>query len=300
MVQAALLFPGQGAQYVGMAAGLIRDSAAARALFDRSREILGYDLLKVCLEGPAERLHATEISQPAIYVASLAAYQLWQQQQEGNVTVTAVAGLSLGEYTACTVAGVWSFADGLRLVQERGQAMQAAAEAAPSAMVSVLGLQIDEVEELIAEARGAEILQIANYLCPGNLVVSGNLAAVERLEQLTQARGIRTVRLAVAGAFHTPLMQSAQPRLAHALNQVCWHPPRYPIWSNVDAQPHTDPAEMQRLLIQQLTAPVRWEETIRALLEAGIERFYEIGPGRVLAGLLRRIQRKAEIINIAA
>jgi [acyl-carrier-protein] S-malonyltransferase len=299
MVQTALLFPGQGAQYVGMAAELIQQSAAARTLFDQAQEILGYDLLKLCLEGPAERLHATDVSQPAIYVASLAAYEHWRQEV-GDITVTAVAGLSLGEYTACTVAGLWSFADGLRLVQERGRAMQAAAEAAPSAMVSVLGLQTNEVEELIAETRGQDILQIANYLCPGNLVVSGSLAAVERLEQLTQSRGIRTVRLAVAGAFHTPLMQSAQSRLASALNQVSWHTPRYPVWSNVDARPHTDPAEVQRLLVQQLTAPVRWEETIRALLEAGVERFYEIGPGRVLAGLLKRIHRKAEVINIAA
>lgn len=299
MVRTALLFPGQGAQYVGMAGALVQQSAAARALFDQAREVLGYDLLRLCQEGPAERLHATDVSQPAIYVASLAAYEQWRQEA-GKVSVAAVAGLSLGEYTACTVAGLWSFADGLRLVQERGRAMQAAAEATPSAMASVLGLQNNEVEELIAEARGPEVLQIANYLCPGNLVASGSLAAIERLEQLTQSRGIRAVRLAVAGAFHTPLMQSAQSRLAQALNQVAWHKPRYPIWSNVDARPHTDPAEIQRLLVQQLTAPVRWEETIRALLEASVERFYEIGPGRVLAGLLKRIHRKAEIINITA
>lgn len=300
MPRTALLFPGQGAQYVGMAGELVKRSAAARALFEQSRELLGYDLLEVCLNGPAERLNATDISQPAIYVASLTAYQQWQQESGAAEEITAAAGLSLGEYTALTVAGWCSFAQGLAVVQERGRAMQAAAEAAPSAMASVLGLQENEVEELVAEVRGDEVLQIANYLCPGNLVVSGHRAAVERLEQLAQGRGIRTVRLAVAGAFHTPLMQPAQPRLAAALAAIRGQPLHFPVWSNVDARPHTDPQEIPELLVRQVTAPVRWEETLRRLLEAGVERFYEIGPGRVLAGLLKRINRRAEIINIVA
>ncbi|MDW8242413.1 MAG: ACP S-malonyltransferase [Thermogemmata sp.] len=302
MPRTALLFPGQGAQYVGMAVELVQRSRVAEALFDQARGVLGYDLLRLCREGPAERLNATDVSQPAIFVSSLAAYAHWRQEGgEAAETIVAAAGLSLGEYTALTAAGAWSFAEGLRLVQARGQAMQAAAEAAPSGMVSVLGLEVAEVEELVAEARGGnQVLQIANYLCPGNLVVSGSQAAVERLEQLATARGIRTVRLAVAGAFHTPLMQPAEARLAAALAPLPIQPPRFPVWSNVDAQPHTDPAQIRSLLIRQVTAPVRWEETLRGLLASGVERFYEIGPGRVLAGLLKRVNRKAEVINIPA
>jgi [acyl-carrier-protein] S-malonyltransferase len=300
MPPTALLFPGQGAQYVGMAEELVKRSATARALFDQASQLLGYDLLEVCLQGPAERLNATDISQPAIYVASLAAYQQWYQEEGHNQQIAAVAGLSLGEYTALTVAGWCNFTEGLRVVQERGRAMQAAAEAIPSAMTSVLGLEVAEVEELMAEARAGELLQIANYLCPGNLVVSGQMAAIERLEQLAQRRGIRTVRLAVAGAFHTPLMQPAQARLATALATIGGHPLRVPLWCNVDAQPHTDAQEIRSLLLTQLTAPVRWEQIMRGLLQMGIARFYEIGPGRVLAGLLKRIHRRAEIVNIPA
>ncbi len=302
MTPTALLFPGQGAQYVGMAAALHERDPRVRQRFDEASAVLGYDLYQLCRDGPAERLNATDVSQPAIYVASVAAYEAWQTAgMPQDIQIVAVAGLSLGEYTALTVAGAIRFVDGLRLVQRRGQAMQAAAIATPSAMTSVLGLDTPQVEELVAEARGPDRLYLANYLCPGNIVVSGDLAAIERLESLAVARGgIRTVRLAVAGAFHTPLMQPADRELAQALQQVTILPPRIPVWSNVDARPHTDPAEFPDLLIQQVVRPVRWEETMRNLLAAGIERFYEIGPGRVLAGLLKRIDRRIEVINIPA
>jgi [acyl-carrier-protein] S-malonyltransferase len=215
--------------------------------------------------------------------------------------VVAAAGLSLGEYTALAYAGALTFDDGLRVVQARGRAMQAAAEATPSGMVSVLGLELPEVEALAIEARGADTLEVANYLCPGNTVLSGSLAAVERVEQLAaQKGGIRTVRLAVAGAFHTPLMRPADERLAEALAGVTISPPAVPVWSNVDAKPHTDPAEIRGLLVRQVLAPVRWEDTVRGLLAAGVERFYEIGPGRVLAGLLKRVNRKADVRNVTA
>jgi [acyl-carrier-protein] S-malonyltransferase len=168
-------------------------------------------------------------------------------------------------------------------------------------MAAVIGLDVPEVEALVAEARPAGTLEVANYLCPGNTVVSGSLAAVERLERLCQERGgIRATRLAVAGAFHTDIMKPADETLAAALAGVTIHPPRVPVWSNVDARPHTDPAEIRGLLVRQVISPVRWEETMRGLLGAGVERFYEIGPGRVLAGLMKRVNRKADFRNVAA
>ncbi|MBA4067151.1 MAG: [acyl-carrier-protein] S-malonyltransferase [Isosphaera sp.] len=302
MPRTALLFPGQGAQTVGMAAELCRALPAAQALFDRASVALGYDLLAVCEHGPADRLNATDVSQPAIFVASLAAVeQLRATEPDALPGVTAVAGLSLGEYTALVYAGALTFDDGLKVVQARGRAMQAAADATPSGMVSVLGLEVAEVEALAIEARGPDTLEVANYLCPGNTVVSGSRAAVERLEQLAaQKGGIRTVRLAVAGAFHTALMKPADEKLAAALADVTILPPTVPVWSNVDARPHADPAEVRALLVRQVVSPVRWEETVRGLLADGAERFYEVGPGRVLAGLLKRVQRKADVRNVGA
>jgi [acyl-carrier-protein] S-malonyltransferase len=285
-----------------MAEGLCQTLPAARELFENAATILGYDLLQICARGPAERLNATDVSQPAIFVSSLAALeQLKVTEPETPGAAVAAAGLSLGEYTALVAAGAMSFADGLRVVQARGKAMQAAADASPSAMDSILGLDVADVQALLSECQGAGTLEIANYLCPGNIVASGSLGAIERLEQLAvQKGGIRTVRLAVAGAFHTNLMKPADEQLAHALSGATIHSPQIPVWSNVDAQPHTNPGEIRSLLVQQVVSPVRWEDTMRGLLAAGVERFYEIGPGRVLAGLLKRIHRKAEIRNVAA
>jgi [acyl-carrier-protein] S-malonyltransferase len=302
MPRTAFLFPGQGAQVVGMAGALCQSLPAARALFDRAAMILGYDLLAVCVNGPADRLNATDVSQPAIFVASLAALeQLKASEPDSLAEVIATAGLSLGEYTALVYAAAMSFEDGLKVVQARGRAMQAAAEAAPSGMVSVLGLEVPDIEVLLSEARAAGTLEIANYLCPGNTVLSGTRAAIERIEQLAVEKGgIRTVRLAVAGAFHTDLMKPADTRLAEVLTEVNFSSPVVPVWSNVDAKPHTDAAEIRSLLVRQVVSPVRWEETMRGMLAAGVDRFYEIGPGRVLAGLLKRVNRKADIRNITA
>ena len=288
MPRTAFLFPGQGAQVVGMAGALCQSLPAAKARFDTAASILGYDLLGLCVNGPAERLNATDMSQPAIFVASLAALdQLRATEPDIFPEVVATAGLSLGEYTALVFAGALSFEDGLRVVQARGRAMQAAAEATPSGMVGVIGLEIPDIEVLVSEARSAGKLEIANYLCPGNTVLSGALPAIERIEQLAiEKGGLRTVRLPVAGAFHTDLMKPADERLAEALATVAIQPPAFPVWSNVDAKPHTDPNEIRTLLVRQVLSPVKWEETIRGLLAEGVERFYEIGPGRVLAGLL--------------
>lgn len=302
MPRTAFLFPGQGAQVVGMSAALGQSLPAAKALFDSAASILGYDLLGICVNGPAERLNATDVSQPAIFVASLAALeQLKITEPEILPQVVATAGLSLGEYTALVYAGAMTFDAGLKVVQARGRAMQAAAEATPSGMVSVLGLEIPDIEVLVSEARSAGQLEIANYLCPGNTVLSGAIAAIERVEQLAVDKGgIRTVRLPVAGAFHTCLMKPADERLAEELASTPIGPPVVPVWSNVDAKPHVNPSEFRTLLVRQVLSPVKWEETMRGLLAEGVERFYEIGPGRVLAGLLKRVNRKADIRNISA
>jgi len=301
MPRTAFLFPGQGAQHVGMAGELCATLPAAKALFDEANAVLGFDLLQLCVNGPVERLNATDVSQPALFVASLAALeQLKAIDPTALDSVAAAAGLSLGEYTALVFAGALSFADGLRVVQARGQAMQAAAEATPSGMVSVLGLEVPEVEALVAEARGTETLEVANLLCPGNTVVSGSAVAIDEFCRLAESRNLRTIRLAVAGAFHTNLMKPADEKLADALANVEIQVPRIPVWSNVDAKPHTDPAEIRSLLVRQVLSPVRWEDIMRGLLADGVDRFYELGPGRVLAGLLKRVNRKSEIRNIAA
>jgi [acyl-carrier-protein] S-malonyltransferase len=301
MARVAFLFPGQGAQTVGMAAGLCAALPAARELFNDASVVLGYDLLDVCAHGPKERLDSTAVSQPALYVASLAALeQLRQSEPEALRDCVAAAGLSLGEYTALTFAGSLAFADGVRLVQKRGQAMQAASDARPSAMVSILGLDLPQVEALVAQASSKGLLRVANYLCPANLVVSGDTAACAEIEHLAGATGARTIRLAVAGAFHTPIMQPAVEALSAALSDVAFAPLQVPVWANVTARPYGSQSEVRAALARQVVEPVRWEETMRGLLDAGCDRFYEIGPGRVLAGLLKRVHRKVDCRNVAA
>jgi len=300
-MKTAFLFPGQGAQYVGMGAVLAGSLPAAKALYDQAFAVLGYDLLAVCTNGPAERLNATDISQPAIFVASLAALEsLKQSEPTAADGVIATAGLSLGEYTALVFAGAMSFADGLKVVRERGRAMQAAAEKSPSGMISALLLDPGQVESVVTETRPAGRLWVANYLCPGNTVLSGEAAAIDAAEKAIEAKGGKPIRLAVAGAFHTDLMKPADEKLAAALAGIAIKAPRIPVWSNVDAKPHLDPGEIRTLLVRQVLNPVRWEETLRNLLADGVERFYEIGPGKVLAGLLKRVNRKTECRNVVA
>jgi [acyl-carrier-protein] S-malonyltransferase len=301
MSKSAFLFPGQGAQSVGMGKQLYESLPAARRLFDQAIEILGFNLTEVCFQGPAERLNSTAISQPAIYVASLAALEsLRAAEPDLEKTCVAAAGLSLGEYTALVFAGAMTFEDGLRVVRRRGEAMQSASDATSSGMLSILGLDQEAVEAICAEAGKVGIMQVANLLCPGNIAVSGESAACTEVERLVQEKGGRTIRLAVAGAFHTELMKPADQALAAVLSEIPIQPPRVPVWSNVDARPHTDPAEIRELLIRQVLQPVLWEQTMRNLLEYGVDRFVEIGPGRVLAGLLKRVQRKVECRNVSA
>jgi [acyl-carrier-protein] S-malonyltransferase len=301
MAQIAFLFPGQGAQAVGMGKQLCESLPAARKLFDEAAQILGYDLADICFNGPAEKLNSTVISQPALFVASLAALESLKVSEPAAVAgCTATAGLSLGEYTALVFAEALSFADGLRLVQKRGEAMQAASDATPSGMVSVIGLDPVKVDELVAAGRAHGTLEIANLLCPGNTVLSGGLPACDAAAKRAEEMGSRAIRLAVAGAFHTSLMKPADEKLAAALASVTLRAPRIPVWSNVDAQAHSDPAEIKGLLVRQVLNPVLWEQTMRNLLAAGFDKFYEIGPGRVLAGLLKRVQRKVDCTNVAA
>lgn len=299
----AFLFPGQGAQAVGMGAAVAAQVPAARELFERASAVLGYDLLKLCTDGPASKLDTTEHSQPALFVASLAALEkLKHDAPELVERCAAAAGLSLGEYTALVFAGAMPFEDGLRVVQERGRAMQAAADAVSSGMVSVLGLEREQVESLCNQAREDETLEVANLLCPGNIVVSGHQGACERIAELATAAGaMKVIPLAVAGAFHTSLMQPAVERLRAALADVPLQKPRVPVIANVDARPHTDPKEIRGLLVQQVCSQVRWEDSMRYLLDdLGITAFYELGPGRVLSGLLKRIARKVPCEHIVA
>lgn len=277
-----------------MASPFVESPEAAR-LFERANEVLGYDLLGVCQNGPAERLDSTEVSQPALFVSSLAALEtLRQREPETVMSCQAAAGLSLGEYSALVFAGVMTFEDGLQVVQERGRAMQAAADANPSGMVSILGLEREQVDTICEQARDAgQVLQVANLLCPGNIAISGHTDACERAAQLaTQAGAMKTVPLAVAGAFHTELMASAVERLAIALSAVQLNSPEITVVSNVDASSHQDPEEIRQLVIQQVCSKVLWEDSIRYLMAQGFDTFYEVGPGRVLRGLMKRIDRK--------
>ncbi len=294
MGKTAFLFSGQGAQAVGMGKSLCDAAPAASQLYARASEILGYDLADLCFNGPAEKLNTTAVCQPAIYVTSLAAFEAFKvSAPEQAAAAEAAAGLSLGEYTALAFAGALSFEDGLRLLQKRGEAMQRASDASAGGMVSVLGLENEKVESLCGQARENDVLLPANYLCPGNVVVSGSAAACARVAALAEEAGaMKVVPLTVAGAFHTPLMGSAADILAEALAAAEFRTPRIPVYSNVDAQTHTDPAEIRRILLKQLTSPVLWETSVRAMLDAGFDTFYESGPGRVLRGLMKRINRK--------
>jgi len=295
----ALVFPGQGSQAVGML-GPWCDVPGALALFERASDILGYDLAAVCRSGPAERLDATAVSQPAILVTSLAALEVLRHRDGGvPADIVGVAGLSLGEYTALVFAGAIDFDDAVRLVDARGRAMQDCADAAPGGMVAVLGLERGTVADLCATHRGADVLEVANVLCPGNVVVSGDRAACARVAEAAAAAGaMKCVRLEVSGAFHTRLMAPARDRLTAALAATTLRPPRVPVVSNVDARPHHDPAEIRDLLARQLVGVVEWQASMEFLIASGVRSIVEVGPGRVLRGLLKRIDRKVAVAGV--
>ncbi len=302
MSKIAFLFPGQGAQTVGMGRALYEEVPAARDLFDRAGEILGFDLKSVCFDGPDEALEATDVSQPAIYVASLAALEGFKVSNPDVVAACeGAAGLSLGEYTALAFAGSFDFETGLKIVRRRGEAMQAAALATPSGMTSVIGLDEAKIDELCEKVAPFGKLWKANMLGPGNIVVSGETSALEQVEAIANELGAgRVVSLKVAGAFHSPLMHPADEQLAEVLAGSNLQSPRIPVFSNVDAVAHESPDDLRKTLVAQVIRGVRWDDSIRRMMADGFDTFYEIGPGRVLTGLLKRIDRKTPCTSVPA
>jgi [acyl-carrier-protein] S-malonyltransferase len=300
----AFMFPGQGAQFVGMCGDTVKEVPAAAALFEQASKILGYDLLQVCLEGPKEKLDSTAVAQPAIFVASMAAVEKlkMEQGQEALDAATCAMGLSLGEYTALCFADAISFADGVKITKARGEAMQAASDAVDSGMVSVIGLDKEKVAELCTAAseKSGESIAIANFLCNGNYAVSGGSAACAVVGEIAKPdfKARMTVKLAVAGAFHTEFMAPAVAALEQVLADVEIKKPRIPVISNVDAKPHSDPETIKKLLATQVTSPVLWENTMALMLGSGFETAFELGPGKVTAGILKRTDKTAPCTNI--
>ena len=295
MTSVGILFPGQGAQTVGMGQWLYENHSTGKRYFDLASEVLGYSLSDLCFNGPSEKLNETEYSQPALFTIGVAASETLREIQPERIqAVKAAAGLSLGEYTAVCFAGGIGFEDGVRLVQRRGQAMQAAANAVESGMASVIGLDLDAIQAICDASRvDGEVLQPANLLCPGNIAVSGHSSALERLIPAAEAAGaMKVVPLSVAGAFHTALMEPAVEALVDALDEMPINDTEIPVYSNVDAKPHQSSSQIKQLLSRQVVGSVLWEASIRQMMADGIEKFEEIGTGRVLRGTLKRIHRK--------
>ena len=295
MSKTAFLFPGQGAQAIGMGHLAWKQYDNIKELFAKASDILGYSISDVCFNGPKEKLDSTVISQPALFVTSMAALEyLKLEKPEVAEACSGAAGLSLGEYSALAFAGVISFEEGLKLVQQRGEAMQAAADACDSGMVSVLGLDAEKVQQVCDSARiDGQVLQPANYLCPGNIAVSGHAESCQRVEEVAMAAGaMKVVPLAVAGAFHTSIMESAVDSLGRAVAATSFSDSKVPVYCNVDATAHTGAADFGPLLVKQICSPVRWHDSLDAMLADGYDEFYEVGTGRVLRGLLKRIKRK--------
>ncbi len=294
----AVLFPGQGAQTIGMGRDVFDKSPAGRAVFETADRILSFPLSGIIFEGPEEELTRTDISQPAILTVSIALVEAAREAGWSGDADTA-AGLSLGEYTALVFAGALSFEEAVALVNKRGIFMREAGRLNPGAMASIIGLDATALGEIVEEASGPDVLVIANFNCPGQYVISGAVPAVERASALAESRGaMKVVRLKVDGAFHSPLMQTAGERLAAELESTVIRRPRLPIVANRGARLVAEPDEIRRLLIEQLTGSVLWEESMRLLLTRGTTSFVEIGPGRVLTGLMRRINRKAPTLTV--
>ncbi len=295
MSAVSILFPGQGAQSVGMGRWLCDQYPVAREHFDRASAVLGYDLGELCFDGPSEKLSETEFCQPALFVVGIAAAETMRVVDPDRVAaIQAAAGLSLGEYTAVCFAGGLAFEDGVRLVQRRGEAMQASANAVKSGMASVIGLDLETIQSVCEATREShEVLQPANLLCPGNIAVSGHLSALERMIPAAESAGaMKVVPLSVAGAFHTSLMEPAVEKLVDALEEMPIKDTRIPVYSNVDAAPHQSAQEIKQLLSRQVIGSVLWEDSIRRMIADGIEKFEEVGTGRILRGTLKRINRK--------
>jgi [acyl-carrier-protein] S-malonyltransferase len=296
-----ILCPGQGAQAVGMGRDFYAQSSNARDVFEAANAVLGFDLASICFEGPAEKLNQTDISQPAIFTTSVAccAAAIASKRLEWHENDVQFAGLSLGEYTALHSAGVFGFVDGLKLVAARGRYMQEAATAIPSSMVAIMGADEAAANKLCEENAQGEVLVPANFNAPGQIVVSGTKAACERITSAAAGAGFKAVPLVVAGAFHSPIMQRAADKMKAELDRVEFQPPRSPVYSNVTASLHTDVASIKKLLVDQIVKPVRWEQTMQKIAGVPEARFVELAPGRVLTGLLKKINRRLPVENLS-
>jgi [acyl-carrier-protein] S-malonyltransferase len=297
-----ILCPGQGAQAIGMGRAWAQRSPAAAETFAQADRALGSrlgaPLSEICFNGPAERLNQTDVSQPAIYVCSVAC---WRGSQEtgGPIAMAAAAGLSLGEYTALHLAGVFDFATGLELVATRGRLMQDAAEQSSGGMVALTGADEAQAHAVCEAAAGGQVLVCANFNAPGQIVLSGSIEACGRAAETAGAMGLRATPLTVAGAFHSPLMQPAAQGLAQALKSLQFSPPRVPVWANVTARPHDpdDPELLRKRLVEQIVSPVRWAQTCVGMISQGLLEHHELAPGSVLRGLMRRIDRNAKVTS---
>ncbi len=301
-MKTAFLFPGQGAQVVGMGAEIAQSFPVAAEIFDKANDIVGFGLSRICFEGPAEQLNSTTISQPAIFVTSAAILEvLSTKPATSSLSADVTAGLSLGEYTALYAAGLISFEDALVLVKKRGEAMQAAADATKGSMVSIIGLDEEKARQLCAEAAEGELIVPVNFNCPGQTVVSGSKSACKRAEVLAEKYGaIKAVPLEVAGAFHTEMMSGAAEALKEALsNCEISEPSEIKTIANINAEYYESSPKVAEGLIKQLTCPILWQKCMERLWADGVEKFYEIGPGRVLTGLMRRINRKIKVVNVS-
>ena len=295
MSKTALLFAGQGAQAVGMGKDLAEQFPSAKAWFDKANAALGYDVAEVCFRGPDSELTKTEHAQPGIFLVSWIAFQLLKERVP-NLAFQATAGLSLGEFTALTVAGVFGFEDGLKVVRQRGRFMQEACEVTKGGMAAVIGLDEAPTREVCAEAG----VELANLNCPGQIVISGENDKIVAACDLARARGARkAMPLNVAGAYHSKLMASAQPKLQAALASIPINLSSVPVIANVTARPHGAPSEIHARLVEQVTSSVRWEESMRHLLAEGFTRFIELGPGTALSGFMKRIDKNARMLNVA-
>jgi [acyl-carrier-protein] S-malonyltransferase len=295
MIKTALLFAGQGAQVVGMGKDLAEIFPQLGAWFERANAALGYDVTSVCFRGPESELTRTEHAQPGIFLVSWVAWQALKERVPG-LAFEAAAGLSLGEFTALAVAGALSFEDGLRLVRQRGRFMQEACEATRGGMAAIIGLDEGAARAVCAEAG----VWLANLNCPGQLVISGSQSGISRAVELAAAQGARrAIPLAVAGAYHSPLMAGAQPKLRAELARVTLSPPLVPVVSNVTARPHGGRGEVMSRLVEQVAAPVLWEQSMRWLIGQGFTRFIELGPGTALRGFMKRIDQSARMLNVA-